>query len=125
MYRANGEDLSFLAYWIVAGSISTLYAYSFDIVYDWNLIQNCCCFGDGRVMRKKRVFGYGSKKIYVFFMVINFILRVAWLFTISSDFVISVFSYPYVFIMVVSILEICRRGIWNLVFIEKEHVQHC
>ena len=44
-YRANDEDLSFLAYWIIAGAVSTTYAYTYDIVYDWNLIQNSCCSG--------------------------------------------------------------------------------
>ena len=117
LYRANGEDSSFLIYWIIAGTVSTSYAYTYDIVYDWNLIQNCCCYG--KVMREKKILGGGDPKVYILMMLVNLVLRVAWLFTISTDFVISAFSYPQVFVLVVAILEIIRRGIWNLGFIEK------
>ena len=115
-YRHNDEDQSVLVYWIISGTFSTIYAYVYDIHFDWNLIQNPCC-GEGRVMRKRRILGGGSKKLYVFLAFVNFILRIAWLFTISTDFVIAIFSYPHVFIMIVSILEIIRRGVWNLLFI--------
>ena len=102
-YRYNDEDQSVLVYWIISGTFSTIYAYSYDIHFDWNLIQNPCFSGE-RVMRKRRIFGGGSKKLYAFFVLINFFLRIAWLFTISTDFVIATFTYPHVFILVVSIL---------------------
>ena len=125
IYRVHDEDISYLVYWIIAATISTGYAYVYDLVLDWNFLKRPCCCGSGPLFRVKRVLGDGNFRLYILFAVLNFILRIAWVFTISTDLVVSLFHYPHIFIMIVSILEIFRRGVWNLLFIEKEHVANC
>ena len=45
--------------------------------------------------------------------------------TISSDIIEASVSRPYLFIMTISYIEICRRGIWNIFRVEKEHIINC
>lgn len=44
----------------------------------------------------------------------NLVLRMAWVLTISSGFIESLPIPNYLFLMMITFLEIIRRGIWNI-----------
>ena len=60
---------------------------------------------------------------YVIAMVVNLVLRVAWILTISPGFFGINFQRPY-FLLLVALLEIFRRALWNVLRIEHEHVNN-
>ena len=114
--------------WLAIGLISSIYAFGFDIFYDWNLFSICripACNGNPHnpSLRKDRIFR--SKAFYFTSVVLNFFLRLAWMLTLSTDFVTAFFgSNKYVVIMSLSFAEFFRRGLWNIFMIEKEHMNN-
>ena len=58
-------------------------------------------------------------------MIGNFILRLAWVATLSPAIVDNTFGSPQIFSLVTGALEIFRRGLWNLLRVEKEHLENC
>lgn len=58
-------------------------------------------------------------------MILNIILRFAWVFSISGDIIKKVFVRPEIFTMFVSFLEMFRRCLWNFIRVEKEHIANC
>jgi hypothetical protein len=54
----------------------------------------------------------------------NLIMRLAWIMTISPSFA-DMFGNPSLLTFVTGSIEIIRRGIWNLLRIEKEHLVNC
>ena len=57
-------------------------------------------------------------------MVLNFIGRFAWVLTISPDMVYR-WIRPEFFLMVIYMIEMCRRGMWNFFRIELKHIDLC
>jgi hypothetical protein len=62
---------------------------------------------------------------YYFMMIFNLFLRIAWVLTISSFVVNSKGVWPVLFTLIISFIEIFRRGVWNMFRIEFEHVKNC
>jgi hypothetical protein len=58
-------------------------------------------------------------------MVFDLFLRTAWVLTISSFVVNSTGVWPVLFTLILSFIEIFRRGVWNSLRIEFEHVKNC
>ncbi len=95
--------------WLVCSIITTLYSWFIDIRFDWGILninsKNC--------LRDKLLFPH-AKYVYYFFAVFNLVLRTAWVLTISS---IALFNEGFgylLYIMLISYLEIFRRGVWNI-----------
>ena len=61
--------------------------------------------------------------VYYIAMPLNFILRFAWVVTISSNLFGLSFDQTF-FVLFMSSLEIIRRGIWNIFRIENEHTSN-
>lgn len=106
--------------WLVSSIITTLYSWFIDIRFDWGILNtqshNC--------LREKLLFPQ-AKYVYYFFALFNLVLRTAWILTISSLIFITPVFTKLVFTMVVSFLEIFRRGVWNILRIENEHIKNC
>jgi hypothetical protein len=91
-----------------------------DIKNDWGLLQKS----------RKNLFlrddlCYGTAKVYYCIVVIDFVLIVSWILTLSPSIVASFNILPGVFSLLTGSLEIIRRGIWNLLRVEKEHIANC
>ncbi|XP_061992264.1 phosphate transporter PHO1 homolog 3 [Rosa rugosa] len=97
--------------------IAALYGTYWDLVVDWGLLQRS---SKNRWLRDKLVIPY--KSVYFGAMVLNVLLRFAWLQTVL-DFNVS-FMHRQTMIAVVASLEIIRRGIWSFFRLENEHLNN-
>ncbi|KAI4328482.1 hypothetical protein L6164_020834 [Bauhinia variegata] len=109
----GGKGWQVLA-WIfsIAAAISSTY---WDLVIDWGLLQR---HSKNRWLRDKLIIP--QKSVYFVAMVLNVLLRFAWLQTILN-FKFS-FLHRQAMISLFSSLEIIRRGIWNFFRLENEHL---
>ncbi|KAJ0098773.1 hypothetical protein Patl1_21130 [Pistacia atlantica] len=87
-------------------AIAALYGLYWDLVVDWGLLQRQ---SKNRWLRDKLLIH--SKTVYFAAMVLNVLLRFAWLQTVL-DLQVS-FLHRESLIALVASLEIIRRGIWN------------
>ncbi|KAG5240152.1 phosphate transporter PHO1 [Salix suchowensis] len=97
----------------IAAIISTYW----DLVFDWGLLQR---HSKNRWLRDKLLVPY--KSVYFGAMVMNVLLRFAWLQTVL-DFRFSSL-HEQTLIAIVASLEIIRRGIWNFFRLENEHLNN-
>ncbi|XP_050373010.1 phosphate transporter PHO1 homolog 3-like [Argentina anserina] len=105
---------------ILAGIISIVsagFCTYWDIVIDWGLLQRN---SRNRWLRDKLLVPY--KSVYFAAIVLNVLLRFAWLQTVLN-FNVS-FMHEQSMIAVVAILEIIRRGVWNFFRLENEHLNN-
>ncbi|XP_058096370.1 phosphate transporter PHO1 homolog 3-like [Magnolia sinica] len=97
----------------VAAVVSTYW----DLVYDWGLLQRT---SKNRWLRDKLLISH--KSVYFTAMVLNILLRFAWLQSIFN-FQVS-FLHKNAFSTTVACLEILRRGMWNFFRLENEHLNN-
>ncbi|KAL6350747.1 hypothetical protein AAG906_028214 [Vitis piasezkii] len=88
-----------------------------DLVVDWGLLQRQ---SKNRWLRDKLLIPY--KSVYFGAMVLNVLLRFAWLQTVLN-FQVS-FLHREAMIAIFASLEIIRRGIWNFFRLENEHLNN-
>ncbi|KAG4909085.1 hypothetical protein AAZX31_20G029700 [Glycine max] len=86
-----------------------------DLVIDWGLLQK---ESKNRWLRDKLAVPH--KSVYFIAMVLNVLLRFAWLQTVLN-FKFS-FLHKQALTTIVACLEIIRRGIWNFFRVENEHL---
>ncbi|BBN18039.1 xenotropic and polytropic retrovirus receptor 1 [Marchantia polymorpha subsp. ruderalis] len=116
----HGRDGS--AVWSVlfisVSTAATAYQIYWDLVIDWGLLRRDSSnkwLRDNLIMPKK-------KYIYFISMILNVILRLAWLQSIvrfrfgQMDFQVADFTF--------AALEVIRRGMWNFFRIENEHLNN-
>lgn len=65
--------------WIVIASITTFYSWLVDVIGDWGLVQ----INTDRLFRKKLLFPK-AKSVYIFCVIIDLVLRAAWVLTLTS-----------------------------------------
>ncbi|KAL5701300.1 Phosphate transporter PHO1 3 [Ranunculus cassubicifolius] len=107
-------------WWIVAlvsSGIATIFSTYWDIIIDWGLLQR---HAKNRWLRDKLILPH--KSVYFGAMVLNIVLRLAWLQTVLN-FQVS-FLRRETLIAIVASLEIIRRGIWNFFRLENEHLNN-
>ncbi|KAG7558592.1 EXS C-terminal [Arabidopsis thaliana x Arabidopsis arenosa] len=113
------EDNQFV--WrILAGifsAIAAIFCTYWDLVYDWGLLNRT---SKNPWLRDKLL--VPQKKVYFIAMILNILLRFAWLQTVL-DFNFS-FMHRQTMVAVVASLEIIRRGIWNFFRLENEHLNN-
>ncbi|XP_070671152.1 phosphate transporter PHO1 homolog 3 [Malus domestica] len=97
--------------------VAAIFATYWDLVVDWGLLQRR---SKNRWLRDKLLVPY--KSVYFIAMVLNVLLRFAWLQTVLK-FNVS-FMHRQTMITVVGSLEIIRRGIWNFFRLENEHLNN-
>ncbi len=105
-YKLGASDIQ--AAWLLFAIISSFYSFFWDLMMDWDLLQKNNLHP---LLREKLIFG--SPKIYYLIIVGNFIMRLAWIITISPKLAAFLGNNNLVF-LVTGLIEIFRRGIWNL-----------
>ncbi|KAJ6720803.1 PHOSPHATE TRANSPORTER PHO1-like protein 3 [Salix viminalis] len=98
---------------VIAAVIGTYW----DVVYDWGLLQR---HSKNRWLRDKLLVPH--KSVYFGAMVLNVLLRFAWLQTVLNFRVTSL--HGETMIALVASLEIIRRGMWNFFRLENEHLNN-
>lgn len=101
----------------IFSAIATIYGTYWDLVVDWGLLQRQ---SKNRWLRDKLLIP--SKSVYFAAMVLNVLLRFAWLQTVLN--IQFSFLHRQTLITVVASLEIIRRGIWNFFRLENEHLNN-
>ncbi|KAI3910190.1 hypothetical protein MKW92_026726 [Papaver armeniacum] len=102
---------------VVSSAVATSMSTYWDIVKDWGLLQR---HSKNPWLRDKLLISHTS--IYFIAMVINVILRLAWLQYVVNFHV--TFSHRRALTTIVACLEILRRGIWNFFRLENEHLNN-
>jgi len=54
-------------------------------------------------------------------IVINAFLSIGWVFTVSNNFALDIGINPLYFLMILSYVELCRKGMWYFLRIEEDH----
>ncbi|XP_034690475.1 phosphate transporter PHO1 homolog 3-like [Vitis riparia] len=101
----------------ISSAIAAIANTYWDLVFDWGLLQK---HAKNRWLRDKLLVPH--KSVYFGAMVLNVLLRFAWLQTVL-DFQFS-FIHREGLIAIVACLEIIRRGIWNFFRLENEHLNN-
>ncbi|CAN7133791.1 unnamed protein product [Brassica rapa subsp. narinosa] len=114
-YSLNRGNNWRLAAWVFS-ALATFYGTYWDIVHDWGFLHN----PSKTWLREKLL--VPNKAVYYVAMVVNVVLRLAWLQTVL-DFNSS-FLHRETMIALLAFLEIIRRGIWNFFRLENEHLNN-
>ncbi|KAF8088774.1 hypothetical protein N665_0530s0029 [Sinapis alba] len=114
-YSLNRGNVWRIAAWVFS-ALATFYGTYWDIVHDWGFLHN----PSKTWLREKLL--VPNKAVYYVAMVVNVVLRLAWLQTVL-DFQSS-FLHRETMIALLAILEIIRRGIWNFFRLENEHLNN-
>ena len=75
---------------------------------DWGLMESG---SRHRFLRNNLT--YSPIALYYVIMILNFIFRLAWVLTLSPS-IVETFGSPQLFTLLTGLLEILRRGFWNL-----------
>ncbi|CAN0896521.1 Phosphate transporter PHO1 homolog 3 [Linum grandiflorum] len=101
----------------VFSAIAAIFGTYWDLVHDWGLLKP---HSKNWLLRDKLILPF--KSVYYIAMVVNVLLRFAWLQTVLNyNFT---FLHRQTLVAVVASLEIIRRGIWNFFRIENEHLNN-
>ncbi|XP_042496246.1 phosphate transporter PHO1 homolog 3-like [Macadamia integrifolia] len=101
----------------ITSAIAAIVSTYWDLVIDWGLLQRK---SKNRWLRDKLLISH--KSVYFGVMILNVLLRFAWLQTVLN-FQVS-FLHRQALIFIVASLEIIRRGIWNFFRLENEHLNN-
>ncbi|KAH1189039.1 Phosphate transporter PHO1 3 [Glycine max] len=115
-YSRNNSMAWMVLAWIfsVFAAVASTY---WDLVIDWGLLQRR---SKNRWLRDKLAVPH--KSVYFLAMVLNVLLRFAWLQTVLN-FKFS-FLHKQAMTTIVACLEIIRRGMWNFFRLENEHLNN-
>ncbi|KAF9677094.1 hypothetical protein SADUNF_Sadunf08G0072100 [Salix dunnii] len=116
-YAHNKGSVGWRAIAWFFSAIAAIFCTYWDLVFDWGLLQR---HSKNRWLRDKLLVPYRS--VYFGAMVLNVLLRFAWLQTVLD------FQFPSLHekttIAIVASLEICRRGLWNFFRLENEQLNN-
>ncbi|KAI9154367.1 hypothetical protein LWI28_025180 [Acer negundo] len=112
----TGQTLLIMA--ISSSVVATIANTYWDIVIDWGLLRRS---SRNHWLRDKLILP--NKSVYFIAMVLNIILRLAWMQTVLG-FREAPFLHRTALIAVFASLEIIRRGIWNFFRLENEHLNN-
>ncbi|KAG2242237.1 hypothetical protein Bca52824_095920 [Brassica carinata] len=111
------RSIGWLCLVVAMSSIATVYQLYWDFVKDWGLLQHN---SNNPWLRNQLMLR--QKSIYYFSMVLNLVLRLAWLQTVLHS------SFEHVDYRVTGLflaaLEVIRRGLWNFYRLENEHLNN-
>ena len=105
--------------WLLIAAFSSCWSYCWDMKMDYGLLQ----YGAKDLFLRNDLF-YKKNWIYYTAMILNLMGRFAWVLTISPD-VVYRWIRPEFFLMVIYMIEMCRRGMWNFFRIELKHIDLC
>ncbi|EYU28793.1 hypothetical protein MIMGU_mgv1a0022682mg, partial [Erythranthe guttata] len=111
----NGIGWKIVAW--IASIIAAVTSTYWDIVIDWGLLQRN---SKNKWLRDKLLIS--NKSVYYGAIVLNVLLRLAWMQTVMN---ITIFSlHRQTMVALVASLEIIRRGVWNFFRLENEHLNN-
>eukprot|EP00249_Psilotum_nudum_P004394 c17923_g1_i1 orf=111-2138(-) len=113
----RNDSLQWLTLFILSSILATLYQTYWDIVIDWGLFQQNI---PNPWLREKLILK--QKFIYFICMGINTILRLPWLHSLLHLQIIT--SSQQVIDFIFACLEVIRRGLWNFIRLENEHLNN-
>ncbi|XP_054810058.1 phosphate transporter PHO1 homolog 3-like [Prosopis cineraria] len=96
---------------------AAIYSTYWDLAIDWGLLQRN---SKNRWLRDKLILT--QKNVYFAAMVVNILLRFAWLQTVLG--IRLAFLHREAMISIIASLEIIRRGMWNFFRVENEHLNN-
>ena len=105
--------------YILIAFFSSCWSYCWDMKMDYGLIHK-----DSVNPWLRNDLFYKRKWVYFTAMFLNAIGRFFWVLTISPD-VVYRWIRPEFFLMIIYIVEMCRRGMWNFFRIELKHIDLC
>jgi hypothetical protein len=105
--------------WLLIAAFSSCWSYCWDMKMDYGLLQP----GTTNKFLRNDI-SYKRKWVYYTAMFLNLMGRFAWVLTISPD-VVYRWIRPEFFLMVIYMIEMCRRGMWNFFRIELKHIDLC
>jgi hypothetical protein len=128
--------------WIASGVVGVLYAFYWDIVNDWGLLEGVDIWGAVRrgdlssairreeggvvgrrtLLRRKTLY---PAPLYVWAAASNLVLRCLWIVSISSSTVSDSVPEAYAARFALGLGEVYRRVQWNLFRVENEHLNNC
>ncbi|XP_074381162.1 phosphate transporter PHO1 homolog 3-like isoform X7 [Apium graveolens] len=117
MYSRSRDSTEWYIIAWAASGVAAAFGTYWDLVLDWGLLQRN---SKNRWLRDKLLIPHHS--LYFGAMILNVLLRFAWLQTVL-DFQVS-FLHKQTLITIVASLEIIRRGIWNFFRLENEHLNN-
>ncbi|KAF8390162.1 hypothetical protein HHK36_024684 [Tetracentron sinense] len=101
----------------ITSGIAAIVSTYWDLVIDWGLLQR---HSKNRWLRDKLIIS--NKNVYFGAMILNILLRFAWMQTVLN--VEVPFLHGEALIAIFASLEIIRRGIWNFFRLENEHLNN-
>ncbi|GMI90259.1 PHO1 homolog 3 [Hibiscus trionum] len=102
---------------VVSSVAAAIFGTYWDLVHDWGLLKRN---SKNRWLRDKLLIP--NKSVYFGAMVLDVVLRFAWLQTVFN---FNLFDlHRQTLVTIVSSLEIVRRGIWNFFRLENEHLNN-
>lgn len=111
LWSNNSTNEFVFIFWAISAALLSIHGFYMDIAKDWGLLQTNSKF---LFLRKSLLY---PKNYYYLAMILNFMLRFAWILSIDSTLYTKVMR-PELFTFVIGLLEIIRRAIWNFVKIE-------
>eukprot|EP00039_Didymoeca_costata_P005157 m.78966 g.78966 ORF g.78966 m.78966 type:complete len:650 (+) comp12697_c0_seq4:469-2418(+) len=105
----------YIGLWGTCALISMIYSLCWDLWMDWGILRSC-----KQPLREKLLY---SRWFYFFAAVTDFILRLGWVGSLSSQLVYDLNTFQYG--IVIGILEMLRRFMWNFLRLENEHLNNC
>jgi hypothetical protein len=108
----------FHRFWWIFAIVSTIYSSWWDIKYDFGFLQP----GANWPLREK--LSFKNKYFYYFVFISDVFLRFIWILSVSPE-IISSYIHPEFLSLIVYSLEVIRRGMWNFVRVELQHIQLC
>ncbi|XP_033128081.1 phosphate transporter PHO1 homolog 3 isoform X3 [Brassica rapa] len=103
---------------IIFSVVAAIFGTYWDFVHDWGLLNRT---SENPWLRDKLLIP--QKKVYFIAMILNVLLRFAWIQTVL-DFKLPFKHSTQTMLAVVASLEIIRRGIWNFFRLENKHLNN-
>ncbi|CAD8094817.1 unnamed protein product [Paramecium primaurelia] len=109
---------SYFIVWIISFCTLACHAYFWDVKKDWGLFQ---INSNHKHLRNQLAF---KPIFYYIAIVFEFFLRFAWILSISPNMASIIHIWSPLFSLIMAILELCRRTVWNIFRIENVHIQN-
>ncbi|EFA85341.1 SPX domain-containing protein [Heterostelium album PN500] len=111
--------------WLSSGLINSCYSYWWDLFMDWSILvkpKTSSWNPFKYTLRKKRM--YSPTFVYYIAIITNFGFRMTWSLTKSLPQLTTLLP-SYKLVVVIAVIEVLRRGQWNVYRLENEHINNC
>lgn len=95
-----------LIYWIVSAAIATYTGVQADYKADWGIIS----FDEEDCLLRKNI--HYKRSTFFFWAIVDAILNVAWVLTVSNTMNAFLKINVLYFFMVITFIELARKGLW-------------